>query len=101
MKINFERSGGFAGMLLTANLDTEKMPSDEAQQLQDLIAAAQFFDLPAKPEGASSGADHFQYRITIETDTQMHTVETTDAAAPETLRPLLRRLSVLARAPKS
>jgi hypothetical protein len=48
-------------------------------------------------KSAIKAADQFQYKVTIEDDTQTHTVETTDMAAPAELRPLLRQLTLLAR----
>jgi hypothetical protein len=97
MKIRFERSGGFAGMLVTTTVDTEALAPEEAQQLRLSIEEADFFALPRKLTAPSPGADHFQYNITVESEGRRHTIETTDVAAPEALRPLLRRLTRLAR----
>ncbi len=97
MRIQFERSGGFAGMRLTATIDTDALAPDEARELQALIEAARFFDLPAVIASPTPGADQFQYRLNVETAERRHTVEVGDAAAPDTLQPLLRKLTTLAR----
>ncbi len=98
MKIHFERSGGFTGIPVIVEIDSQSLAEDEVQQLQDLIQAARFFELPAHPpEPSAAGADQFQYKITIEDGGQSHTIETTDGAAPDELRPLLRHLTLLAR----
>lgn len=97
MRIKIERSGGFAGMLLKATIDTETLPSEQAQELKALLDAAHFFELPAKIPGSSTGADRFQYKIAVEAEGRTHTVETGEESAPSTLQPLLRRLVVLAR----
>jgi hypothetical protein len=98
MKIHFERSGGFIGKATTATINSEALTEEEVQQLQALIQAAAFFTLPMQlTKSAIKAADQFQYKVTIEDDTQTHTVETTDMAAPAELRPLLRQLTLLAR----
>ncbi|MCC6615601.1 MAG: hypothetical protein IT320_19160 [Anaerolineae bacterium] len=97
MKIAFERSGGFAGLRLTATIETDDLPPDEAAELVQMVEDARFFDLPGKLRARPGAADEYQYLVTIATDDQRHTVETTDTAAPETLRTLLNRLNALAR----
>jgi hypothetical protein len=97
MKVHFERSGGVAGMLLTLTIETETLPEADARELESLIGAAKFFDLPRVITGTGRGADQFQYKITVETHERSHSVETGDSAAPEALRPLLQRLTTLAR----
>lgn len=97
MKIQFERSGGFAGMLLNTTIDSSDLPPEEARALQAELEAADFFNLPAKIDDRSRGADRFQYRITVEEKDRRHTVEFGEAAAPPNLQPLVERLSTLAR----
>jgi len=97
MKVNFERSGGFAGLRLSATVDTEKLSPEEAQELEEMVRAARFFDLPAKISSESPGADRFRYKLTVEAEGRRHTVELGEAAASEQLRTLLRRLTALAR----
>jgi hypothetical protein len=100
MRIEFERTGGFAGMRVAATIDTETLPPDEARAVREMVGAARFFDLPAKITSPTPGADQFQYRLTVEAEGRKHTVEVGDASAPEALQPLLRRLTLLARSPR-
>ena len=93
MHIQFERSGGFAGMRLTATIDSERLSSDDAATLRDLIAAARFFDLPAKSEKAATGADRFHYKVIAEMDARRHTIEIDESVVPSSLRPLLNWLT--------
>lgn len=93
MHIQFERSGGFAGLRLTAALDSDTLSSDDAATLRALIHAASFFDLPAKHEKAQSGADRFQYKVTVEIDNRRHAIEIDESVAPPSLRPLLNWLT--------
>jgi hypothetical protein len=101
MRIEFQRSGGFAGLRLATTVDTDKLPADEADELKRLVDAADFFHLPATLK-ATRGADQFTYRLTVEAGDRQHTLEVSESAAPESLRPLLQRLAALARtAPRS
>ena len=97
MQIHFERSGGFAGMLVTTFVDTESLSPEEAQELRGLVDNAVFFDLPAVISPESQGADRFQYKLSVESEGLKHTVETGEAAAPETLMPLIQKLTAIAR----
>jgi hypothetical protein len=101
MQIQFERSGGFAGMTVAATIDTDQLPAQEADELRALIDAAGFFNLPAKPAIASVGADQFQYTISVKAEGRQHTIQTGDASASEALQRLLRRLTALARSARS
>ena len=97
MRIHLERTGGFAGLTVEVSVDTTSLPDDEARPLCDAIHAARFFDLPANLPPQMAGADRFHYTLTVATAEQRHTVEMGETAVPDELRPLLRRLTVLAR----
>jgi hypothetical protein len=98
MIIHFQRSGGFTGMLVQATINSASLSPAEADKLHNLVQDANFFELPAQLTSTSSGADQFQYIVSVEDGTRRHTVETSDGAAPPSLRPLLRELTLLARA---
>jgi hypothetical protein len=95
MLIRFERTGGFAGMRMATTVDTTSLPAGEAQALHDLVAAAGFYDLPRQIAGA--GADRFQYVLAVEEGERQHTVAVDETAIPESLRPLVDRLTAIAR----
>lgn len=97
MHIIFERSGGFAGMRVAYSVDTENIPPEEALSIQELVEQADFFNLPAVTSGKSSLPDQFQYVLTLETETEKHTLETGDNSASPPLKVLLRKLTLLAR----
>ncbi len=88
MKIDLERSGGFAGMIISKAVDSTSLPSDQANQMRQLVDAADFFRLPPKIT-ARTEPDSFQYRLTVEDNGKQHTVEVGEQAVPGTLRPLL------------
>ncbi len=96
MHVEFVRSGGFAGIRLTASLDTEQLPAEQASNLDKLIKDADFFNLPKQIMPNAPGPDRFEYRITITSDQKERSVVVNEAAAPDRLRPLLDYLTTLA-----
>jgi hypothetical protein len=97
MKIDFTRSGGFAGMRLATQIDTDTLPSTEADRLLRLIEEARFFGLPTTLQSNLPGGDRFQYRIKVEEGGKRKEVFADEAAVPETLRPLIDYLTDWAR----
>ena len=97
MKITFERSGGVANMRIDATIDTATLPPEETESLQQLIDRARFFELPTNLLPSITKPDVFHYRITIDSNGRQHSVETSDDSAPDTMQPLLERLTRLAR----
>jgi hypothetical protein len=102
MRVSFERSGGFGGIRLTAELDTDQLQvtygatrvqralsPEEARYLESLVESSGFFALPTRMSSATRGADRFQYVLTVESAGKRHTVQTTDEAAPAALRTLM------------
>jgi hypothetical protein len=98
MKIYFERSGGFAGMLSSTTVDTQNLSSKEASEIRNLVEKAHFFELPSKLSQSSSkttkgAADYFVYKITIQNNNNnnksQHSVECNDVNIQPTLRPLI------------
>jgi hypothetical protein len=96
-QIQFERSGGLAGIRLTHSVSSEALPAEEENKLAELIEAARFFELPAVMRAAEPSADRFQYKISVETEQGKHTVQVDEAAVPAQLQPLLGWLKTAAR----
>ena len=101
MQIRFQRSGGFAGRLLTADIDTEQLSGAEAERLAQLVQDCDFFALPERlPPPPAAAADYFEYEVTVEQARRKHTVRANEAAVPPRMEPLLSRLTQLARRPR-
>ena len=96
MRIDFSRTGGFAGMRLTTTVDSTQLPTEQASTLDKLISDSGFFTLPETILPAKPAPDRFEYRLTIAAAQQTHSVVVSDAAAPDSLRPLLNYLTTLA-----
>ena len=99
MKIEFKRSGGFAGIGVRLSLESADLPPAEREALERLIERSRFFELPARL--AAPHPDAFQYDLTIEDEGRRHAVHLDDRGAPEDVKPLLRHLIDLARARRS
>ncbi|MBL1174133.1 protealysin inhibitor emfourin [Pantanalinema sp. GBBB05] len=87
MQISFERSGGFAGMVMATDVDTANLPSEDAKHLRTLVEAADFFRLPTTI--AAAQPDRFQYQITVTDAGKVHSVSVDESVMPGTLRPLV------------
>jgi hypothetical protein len=98
MKIQFSRSGGFAGIRLALTLDSSELSPKDRQELERLVREASFFKLPGSFLSPQPQPDAFQYQITVEDGGQSHRVLAGDRGAPKALRPLIERLEELARA---
>ncbi len=94
--INFKRTGGFMGREVETDIDLNKMPNDEAQELQNLLLESNFFNIPQNLIEPAKH-DEYEYTITVDAGNSHHTVQTSDSSAPESMRPLLEKLSSLAK----
>ena len=97
MLIQFERTGGIAGMRAAATVDTESLPQEEARKLREMVDASDFFNLPAKFPAPERGADYFLYRITVDDGGRKHTVEVSEPSVPAQMRPLIKSLTAYSR----
>lgn len=97
MRIEFERSGGFAGMRLSGRVDTSELSAEQAHSLAEAVDAAHFWDLPGEIPGDRTGADRFQYVVTVEAADRRHTVRVGESAMPEALDVLVEAVTRLVR----
>lgn len=101
MRIEFVRSGGFAGIRLAGHFDTAELPDKKARMLERLVKAAKFFELPEKLTAAEPGPDRFEYRVVVLSGESTHTVVVSEATIPDRLRPLLDYLTEMVRSGSS
>ena len=95
-KINFKRTGGVLGREIDSDIDLNEIPDEESQELMRLITETNFFKIPQNLI-AQPIPDEYEYTVTVEAGNTHHTIHTSDSSAPENLRPLLEKLSRLAR----
>ena len=96
-RIKFERTGGFAGMRIAADIEPDKLSEEQSQALLNVLDAMDFPGLPEHLMGDSSMPDEFTYTITVEAEDWKHTVVTGDSSAPEKMQELLHMLDRIAR----
>jgi hypothetical protein len=53
MKIHFERTGGFAGLVNSATVDTGSLSSDEAHKVENMVQQANLFKVSPTMENPS------------------------------------------------
>ena len=76
LRVELERTGGFAGRTLRRLLDTADLPAPTAAELRRRVEAVR---AAGSPEPApAQGADRFTYRVTIREDAEEHTVTAVD-----------------------
>lgn len=98
MRVFFERSGGFAGLKMSVEIDTDTLSDDEANLLRQQVSQADIDNLPKPGSIPSHGADRFQYVVKVETDDgKVHSATARDGAIPAALQPLLDFLQKKAR----
>ena len=96
-RIKFERTGGFAGIRLAADLELDEIPEDQVREILELLDDMDFDELPEKIVSHHQVADGFTYSITVESEKREHTVMTDDTSAPEKLGRLFEILTKIAR----
>jgi hypothetical protein len=98
LQIEFERSGGVAGVALRKSVDAGDLPQPEAEELRNLVERADIPALAERSRGPGPGRpDRFQYDLTVTLDDRRYQMTVGEADLPESLRPLVDKLLTLAR----
>lgn len=99
MRIHFAKSGGFTGIHVETIVDTNELPPEKAMHLlQELDESGLLEQTPETLEQAPhAGPDVITYELTIEVGSYTHTYCLTEETAPDSLMPLFRQLTLLAR----
>jgi emfourin len=77
VRITFKTSGGIAaipGLSRPRTIDAEALPAEARHELERLLAAAHFFDLPTDAAARPGTPDARSYTITVEAAGRSHTV---------------------------
>jgi len=96
-RIQFERTGGFAGIRFAADFELDDLPKAQAHQILELLDAMDFDELPEHILGGQQVADGFSYSITVTTEKRQHSVMTSDTTVPKKMEPLLEILTQIAK----
>jgi hypothetical protein len=88
MRISIQRTGGFTAIPLTKTVDVAAMPPNEATELQQMVEAADFFNLPSTIPSTPQ-PDRFVYQISVEQEGKQHSVTVGETAMPPGMKPLV------------
>lgn len=78
-------------------LDTGDLPEEEANELERLIEAAGFFELPETSLPPRGAADYIRYTISVMRPEHSHTVHLTDPIEDPEVQALVEYLEAKAR----
>lgn len=97
LKIQFERSGGFAGMKIRFLLEDKDLSEDEREQLWEMLQQAKIFNKKPQAKPLHASIDRFTYRLTVANGDQEYMIEMEEGNIPQEMRPLLEYLNLRAR----
>ena len=78
-------------------IDTDDLSAEEAEELEHLIEAAGFFELPRTSPPPPGAADYLRYTISVTTPERSHTVHLTDPIEDPDIQALVEYLEAKAR----
>jgi hypothetical protein len=90
IRVNVERSGGFAGTVIRRSVDTESLPADEARQLAELVAELDVDAVRGAAGSSPSVRDAFEYDVQIVRGTEQIHLHAQDPNVPPQLRSLIK-----------
>ncbi len=95
--IEFERTGGFAGITLHVYVNSAELPHDEALRLKELWINSALPDYLAESEEKPAYPDSFVYSFTVKTGDREFFIHLKEDQVPPSARPLIRYLTTKAR----
>jgi len=91
IRVELERSGGFAGLTLRTVLDTAELSAEEGRELARLVDALEGARLKQGPPPRVP--DSTRYDLTVARSGRVRRLSFEDSTAPPEARPLLDRLT--------
>ncbi len=91
MKIKFQQSGGFAGLVKSIELDRNNLSDEEFGALKSLVEQSKFFDLP-EPDPQTM-PDMEQYSISVEAGGRSREMHLNQSTLPKELKPLIKHMA--------
>jgi hypothetical protein len=96
LSVELVRTGGYAGRVVRARLNTKDLPPADAVELRRLVAAV--LALPPMPQRAGPPIpDAMHYRLDIVAGAHRRTLDVSDPDVPAELRDLVTRLLMAGR----
>ena len=94
MKVSYERSGGFAGITITAEVDSATLTTKQADELKELVEKA-FPPAQLKNKKATM-PDQFNYEFTVTDAGKTRTWQGNDESVTDEIRALSKWLMATA-----
>src|SRR5262245_40489879 len=94
MKVRLERTGGFAGMTVNAEVDSDTLSAKQAGELKELVEKAFPSDQPTKRKATMP--DQFDYEFIVEEGNKSKTYRVNDESITDEMRVLNRWLIAMA-----
>jgi hypothetical protein len=91
-KIKFERTGGFAGIRLAADIEMDDLSEDQKKEILELLDEMDFEDLPEKLSREAPVPDGFVYSISVVSGKKEQKVVAGESALPADMQPLIEML---------
>jgi hypothetical protein len=92
IRVEFQRTGGFGGLVTRRTLDTATLSPQDADHLRALLDEADL-DQVRPVSGASPVPDAFGYQLVVVRGDRRWNLTLSDPEVPASLRPLLRHLA--------
>jgi hypothetical protein len=98
VRIRVERSGGFAGIQISNEMDAKDLPSELIRTAKKIIEDKKVSSpIKATPKGA---ADHYFYKISFQDDRHRKVIECNQYNIPDDLKSLIRYIEKIRRKSK-
>jgi hypothetical protein len=90
MKLRYRQTGGYAGLVLGCDLDTDKLTAGEANELAGLLREAALNKIGVQK--SATGRDLANYEIRVKEEGRVTKVTFDDMTIPGNVQPLLNFL---------
>jgi hypothetical protein len=87
LRIRYRRSGGIAGLDMTADALAHELSNEQAELATQLLDNPP--GPPAGPSAGSAAADQFSYQLELDDGIRRHTFHWSEQEVPDLARPLL------------
>ena len=95
--ISMERSGGFAGMTVHTEVQSDTLSSEQQKELWSLIAQTDQLSLPKSSDGGNPMPDQYTYKLSLRFDAIEKNVEISEGQLTDSWRSLINHLMRLTR----
>ena len=87
VRVGFRRQGGFAGIAIAVDTDSDKLPRDQSEMIRALVTG------PDSPPIVPGEPDRFTYELRIDDGRHRRVLQWHETDVPESVRPLIAELT--------